>query len=146
MSLCACLLVKGLAEFEPTDEADADLFFGEHGYSFNHPIYWGIGILRKIEIFCGDELHDFLSYVFSPHILLGIQFHAFFVCLSRSISSLLCLIRRSTISLPSFVSCQSKSLSRSWSLFSITRGLIGRFPHRNNVYKCLLQGVAAISS
>lgn len=76
--LCACFLVKGLGNFKPTDEADADLFFGEDGHSFNHPIYQGVGILRKVEIFCGDEFHDFLGFVFSAHILLGIQFRTFF--------------------------------------------------------------------
>ena len=76
--LCACFLVKGLGEFEPTDEADEDLFFGEDGYSFNHSVYQGVGILRKVESFCGDEGHDFLGFVFSAHILLGIQFRMFF--------------------------------------------------------------------
>ena len=46
--LCACFLVKGLGEFEPTDEADEDLFFGEDGYSFNHSVYQGVGILRSL--------------------------------------------------------------------------------------------------
>ena len=77
-SLCACFLVKGLREFKPTDEADANLFFGEYGYSFNHPVHQGIGILRKVEIFCGDEFHDFLGFVFTAHILLGVQFRTFF--------------------------------------------------------------------
>ena len=77
-SLCACFLVKGLGNFKPANEADADFFFGEYGYSFNHPIYQGVGILRKVEIFCGDEGHDFLGFVFSAHILLGVQFRTFF--------------------------------------------------------------------
>ena len=76
--LCACFLVKGLGEFEPTDEADADLFFGEDGHSFDHPVHQGVGILRKVEIFCGDEGHDFLGFVFMAHVLLGIQFRTFF--------------------------------------------------------------------
>ena len=70
--------MKGLREFKPTNEADADLFFGEDSYSFNHPVHQGVGILRKVEIFCGDEGHDFLGFVFSAHILLGIQFRTFF--------------------------------------------------------------------
>lgn len=61
--LCACFLVKGLREFKPTDEADEDFFFGEYGYSFNHPVHQGVGILRKVEIFCGDEGHDFLDFI-----------------------------------------------------------------------------------
>ena len=51
----------------------------------------------------------------------------FFICLSWSISLLICLIRRSPISLSSIVSSRSKSLFRSWSLFSITRELIAVF-------------------
>lgn len=70
--------MKGLREFKPTDEADADLFFGEDGYSFDHPVHQGVGILRKVEIFCGDEFHDLPGLVFSAHILLGIQFRMFF--------------------------------------------------------------------
>ena len=111
-----------------TDSAQAASIFGEDGNSFNHLIYQGVGILRKIEVFCGDEFHDFLGFAFSAHILLGNQFCTFFfICFSWSISSLICLIRRSTFSLPSIVSNRSESLSRSWSLFSITRGLIVAF-------------------
>lgn len=47
-------------------------------YSFDHPVHQGVGILRKVEIFCGDEGHDFLGFVFSAHILLGVQFRTFF--------------------------------------------------------------------
>lgn len=77
-SLYACFLVKGLGNFKPTDEADVELFFGEDSYSFNHPVYQDVGVLRKVEIFCGDEFHDLLGLVFSAHILLGIQFRMFF--------------------------------------------------------------------
>ena len=70
--------MKWLRNFKPADEADADFFFGEYGYSFNHPVHQSVGILRKVEIFCGDEFHDFLGFVFSAHILLGIQFRTFF--------------------------------------------------------------------
>ena len=70
--------MKGLGNFKPTDEADADFFFGEDGYSFNHPVHQCVGILRKVEIFCGDEFHDFLGFVFTAHILLGVQFRTFF--------------------------------------------------------------------
>ena len=38
----------------------------------------GYGVLRKVEIFCGDEFHDLPGLVFSAHILLGIQFRMFF--------------------------------------------------------------------
>lgn len=37
--LCARFLVKGLGDLKPADEADADFFFGEYGYSFNHPVH-----------------------------------------------------------------------------------------------------------
>ena len=106
ISLCP-LLSEGLGDLKPADEADADLFFGEDGHSFNHPIYQGVGILRKVEIFCGDEFHDFLGFVFSAIFCWASSSARFFICLSWSISSLICLIRRSTISLPSIVSSRS---------------------------------------
>ena len=67
----------------------------------------------------------------------------FFICLSWSISLLICPIRRSTISLPSIVSSRSKLLSSLWSLSSIIRNLMGAFSHpisSNISSECFLQG------
>ena len=125
-SLYACFLVKGLGNFKPTDEADADLFFGEDSYSFNHPVYQ---VEYSVRSRSSAEMSSMISLaLFSrPISCLASSSACFFICLSWSISLLICLIRRSPISLSSIVSSRSKSLFRSWSLFSITRELIAAF-------------------
>ena len=42
------------------------------------PVHQGVGILRKVEIFCGDEVHNFHGFPFTSHILLGIKFRTLF--------------------------------------------------------------------